>query len=84
LNLAQAVEASQEQGAYRIVGPLRILVQFGNQELRVLVQCRSKRHWRLMNDQQESPLLSFPSRTVPRSSPLTGAQLPNITQAVLY
>jgi len=32
---------------------------------------------------QESPLLSFLSRA-PRSSPLTGAQLPNITQTVLY
>lgn len=45
MNLAQAVEASQEQGVYRVVGALRILVQFGNQELRVLVQCWSGRHW---------------------------------------
>lgn len=49
MNLAQAVEASQKQGAYRIIGTLRILVQFGNQELRVLVQCRSRRHWRLID-----------------------------------
>lgn len=47
LNLVQAVEASQKQGAYRVVGKLRILVQFRKQKLRVLVQCRSRRHWKL-------------------------------------
>ena len=47
LNLVQALEASQEQSAYRVVGALRILVQFGKQKLRVLVQCRSRRHWML-------------------------------------
>lgn len=47
MKLAQAVEASQEQGAYRIVGALRILLRFGNQELRVLVQRRDRRHWML-------------------------------------
>ncbi len=45
MNLAQAVEASQERGAYRVVGELRILVQFGKQKLRVLVQCWSRQHW---------------------------------------
>lgn len=45
MNLAQAVEASQERGAYRVVGELRILVQFGKQKLRVLVQRRSRQHW---------------------------------------
>jgi hypothetical protein len=47
LNLVQALEVSQEHGAYRVVGALRILVQFGKQKLRVLVQCRSRRHWML-------------------------------------
>ncbi len=47
MNLAQAVEASQERGAYRVVGTLRILVQFGKQKLRVLVQCRNGRRWML-------------------------------------
>ena len=45
MNLAQAVEASQERSAYRVVGELRILVQFRKQKLRILVQCRSRRHW---------------------------------------
>jgi hypothetical protein len=47
LKLAQAVEASQEQSAYRVVGALRILVHCGNQKLRVLVQCRNRQHWTL-------------------------------------
>jgi hypothetical protein len=45
LNLVQAVEASQGQGVYRVVGELRILVQCGNQKLRVLVQRWSRRQW---------------------------------------
>ena len=49
MNLAQAVEVSQEQSAYRIVGTLRILVQRGNQKLRVLVQCYNRRHWMLID-----------------------------------
>lgn len=45
MKLAQALEAGQEQSAYRVVGRLRILVQFGKQTLRVLVQCRNRRRW---------------------------------------
>jgi hypothetical protein len=47
LKLTQALEASQEQCAYRVVGTLRILVQRGQQKLRVLIQCRKRRHWML-------------------------------------
>lgn len=39
------MEASPEQVAYRVVGAMRILVQYRKQELRVLVQCRKSRHW---------------------------------------
>lgn len=45
MKLAQAVEASQEQGAYRVVGTLRILVEYKKQKLRVLIQCLNRRHW---------------------------------------
>lgn len=47
MNLVQALKASCQQGAYRVVGTLRILVQFRQQRLRVLVQCRSRRRWML-------------------------------------
>jgi hypothetical protein len=47
LKLTQAVEASPEQVAYRVVGALRILVQYRMQKFRVLVQCRKRRHWTL-------------------------------------
>ncbi len=47
LKLTQAVEASQEHGAYRVVGTLRILVQWRKQKLRVLVQRRNGRRWML-------------------------------------
>jgi hypothetical protein len=47
LKLAQAVRSGLEYGAYRVVGAQRIVVELGTQRLRVLVQCRSKRHWML-------------------------------------
>ena len=45
--MVQAVRLGQAYGAYRVVGPRRIIVELSAQRLRILVQCRSGRHWML-------------------------------------
>jgi hypothetical protein len=45
LNLAQAVRASQELGAVRVVGTQRIVVEVRAQTIRILIQCRWRQRW---------------------------------------
>jgi len=45
VNLAQAVGPGQVASAYRVVGTQRIVVEPGQQRLRVLVQSWNKRRW---------------------------------------